>query len=102
MVPIGFYQNYSRVTTPTPSGYHYGDARHSRAPDSGIGYTQDHRTKWANDGWVEPDSYRPTDSQLMGRKGRAGGRLATRPNVDGEVHQTENRWGTPRKRALFG
>ena len=31
----------------------------SRAPDLGMGYTQDHRTQWANDGWVEPDSYRP-------------------------------------------
>ena len=28
--------------------------------------------------------------------------MATRPNVDGEVHRTENQWGTPRKRALFG
>ena len=74
----------------------------SRAPDSGIGYTQDHRTQWANGGLVEPDSYRPTGSQLMGRKRRAGDRLATRPNVDGEVHRTENRLGTPRKRALFG
>ena len=25
----------------------------SRAPDSGIGYTQDHRTRWADDGWVD-------------------------------------------------
>ena len=38
----------------------------------------------------------------MGRKRRAGDRLATRPNLDGEVHRMENRWGTPCKRALFG
>ena len=33
----------------------------SRAPDSGIGYTQDHRTRWADDGWVEPDGWIPPD-----------------------------------------
>ena len=73
----------------------------SRAPDSGISYTQDHRTQWANGDWVEPDPYRPTGSQLMGRRLRAGDWLTTSPNVDGVVHRKENRWGTPRKRALF-
>ena len=28
-----------------------------REPDSGIGYTQDHRTRWTDDGWVEPDPF---------------------------------------------
>ena len=74
----------------------------SRAPDSGIGYSQDHRTQWAGDDWVEQDSCHPTGSQLMGRKHRAGDRLATSPYVDYVVRQRENRWDTPRKRALFG
>ena len=74
----------------------------SRALDSGIGYSQDHRTLWASGDWVEQDSYHPTDSQLMGRKRRAGDRLATSPNVDEVVHRRENRWDTPRKCALFG
>ena len=74
----------------------------ARALDSGIGYTQDHRTRWADDGWVEPDSYHPTESRLMGRKRQAGGRLATRRNVDSAVHRMENQWGIPHKRALFG
>ena len=73
-----------------------------RAPDSGIGYTQDHRTRWSDDGWVEPDSYRLTDSRLMGRKRLAGGRLATRRNVNSVVHRMESQWGIPHKRALFG
>ena len=47
----------------------------SRAPDSGIGYTLDYRTQWANGDWVEPNSYRPTGAHLMGRKRRAGDRL---------------------------
>ena len=38
----------------------------------------------------------------MGRRRRAGDRLATRPNVGGVVHRRENRWGTPSKHALFG
>ena len=49
----------------------------SRAPDSGIGYNQDHRTQWTGDDWVGQDSYHQTGSQMMGRKRRAGDRLAT-------------------------
>ena len=39
----------------------------SRAPDSGIGYSQDYRTKWAGDDQVEQDSYHLTGSQPMVR-----------------------------------
>ena len=74
----------------------------SRAPDSGIGYSQDHRTQWAGDDWVEQDSCHPTASQLMGRKRRGGDRFAPSPYEDEVVRQKENRWDTPRKRALFG
>ena len=38
----------------------------------------------------------------MGRKRRAGDRLATSLYVDDVVRQRENRWDTPRKHALFG
>ena len=76
--------------------------RRTQVPDSGIGYSQDHRTQWASDDWVEQDSYHPTGSQLMGRRRRAGDRLATSPYVDNVVRRRENRWDTPRKRALFG
>ena len=72
----------------------------SRAPDSGIGCSQDHRTQWAGDDRVEQDH--PTGSQLMGWKRRAGGQLATSPYVDDVVRRRENRWDTPHKRALFG
>ena len=74
----------------------------SRAPDSGIGYSQDHRRQWARDNWVEQDSSHPTGSQLMGLKRQAGDRLATSLYADDVVRQRENRWNTPRKRALFG
>ena len=73
----------------------------SRAPDSGIGYSQDHRTQWAGDDWVEQDSCHPKDSQLIGCKRRAGDRFAHSPYEDDVVRQTENLWDTPRKRALF-
>ena len=72
-----------------------------REPDSGIGYTQDHQTRCADDGWVEPDSFAPTNSQPTGRKRRAGGRSAVRRIPDGAVHWRENQWGIPHKRALF-
>ena len=66
-----------------------------REPDSGISYTQDHQTRWADDSWVKPDSFAPTTSQPAGRKRRAGGRSAVRQIPD------DNQWGIPRKRALF-
>ena len=53
-------------------------------------------------GLVEQASCHPMGSQLMGRKRRAGDRFARRPYADDVVCQTENRWDTPRKRALFG
>ena len=39
-----------------------------RAPDSGISYSQDHRTQWAGDDGEEKDSGHPMGSQLMGCK----------------------------------
>ena len=39
-----------------------------REPDSGIGYTQDHRMRWTDEGWVEPDSFTPNTVQPAGRK----------------------------------
>ena len=67
----------------------------------GIDYTQDHQTQWADDGWVEPDSFAPTNSQPTGRKRRAGGQSAVGRIPDGAVHWRENQWGIPHKRALF-
>ena len=67
----------------------------SRAPDSGIRYSQDHRSQWADDDGVEQDSCHPTGSQWMGCKRRAGDRFAPSPYGDDVVHQKENR-------ALFG
>ena len=72
-----------------------------REPASGIGYTQDHRTRWTDDGWVEPDSFGPNTVQLTGRKRRAGGRSAVKRIPDGTVLQRDNQWGIPRKHALF-
>ena len=74
----------------------------SEVPDSGIGHPQDHRTDLNNEVWCEPDTYQPTSSQPIRRKRRAGDRLETRSNVDRRVRREGNRWGTPRKRALFG
>ena len=74
----------------------------SRAPDSGIGYSQDHISQWADDDGVEQDPCHPTDSQLMGRKRRAGDRFAPSSYEEDVVRQTKHRWDTPRKRSLFG
>ena len=72
-----------------------------REPDSGIGYTQDHRMRWTDDGWVEPDSFAPNTVQPTGRKRRAGGRSEIKRIPDGTVLRRDNQWRIPRKRALF-
>ena len=69
----------------------------SEVPDSGIGHTQDNRTGRNNVGWCDQNTYQPTSSQPIGHKRRAGDRL-----VDRGVRREGARWGTPRKRALFG
>ena len=74
----------------------------SRAPDSGIGYSQDHRTQWAGDDWGKRKFSQPTNSQLMGRKRRAGDRFDLSSYKEDVARQTEHQWDTPRKRALFG
>ena len=73
----------------------------SRQPDSGIGYSQDHRMQCAGDDWGKRKPSQPTDSQLVGRRRRAGDRFAGSYEED-VVRQTEHQWDTPRKRALFG
>ena len=70
-----------------------------REPDSGIGYTQDHLTRWTDDGWVE--SFAPNTVQPTGCKRRAGGRSAVKWIPDGTVLRRDNQWGIPRKHALF-
>ena len=79
----------------------WGGQDGKREPDSGISYTQDHRTQWIDDGWVETESFAPNTVQPTGRKCRAGGRSAVKRIPDGTVLRRDNQWGIPRKRALF-
>ena len=65
------------------------------------GYTQDHRTRWTDDSWVEPDAFAQNTVQPTGRKRRTGGRSAVKRISDGTVLRRDNQWGIPRKRALF-
>ena len=62
----------------------------SRASDSGIGYSQDYRSQWADEDGVVQDSCHLTGSQRMGRKRRAG-----------ELFGPSS-YDIPRKRALVG
>ena len=57
--------------------------------------------QWAGDDWEKRKSNQPTVLQLMGRKRRAGDRFAPSSYEEEVVRQTEHRWDTPCKRALF-
>ena len=72
-----------------------------REPDSGLGYTQDYRSRWTHEDYVDPDSASQRTEQPAGCKRRAGGRPAGDwiPEETG-VHR-DSRWDIPRKRALF-
>ena len=64
----------------------WGERDGRRKPDSGLGRTQDYRTRWTDDDWVDPDSFTQKMEQLAGHKRRT---------------HTDSRWDIPRKRALF-
>ena len=87
---------YQRESTQVRRGGRDG----RREPDSGLGYTQDYRTRWAHDEWVDPDSVTQWTEEPAGRKRRAGGRLADQRPAKTVAHR-ESRWDIPRKRALF-
>ena len=74
----------------------------SEVPDSGIGRTQDSRTGRNNVGWCDQHTPQPTSSQPIRRKRRAGDRVVKNSDVGRDVRRERARWGTPRKRALFG
>ena len=66
-----------------------------------MGCTQDYRTRWTQDDWVDPDSFTQRTEQPAGRKRRVGGRPAVDQIPEETVTHRDNRWDTPRKRALF-
>ena len=68
-----------------------------REPDSGLGHTQDYRTRYTDDDWT----FTQRTEQPAGHKRRAGARPAVNhiPEEMG-VHR-DSRWDSPRKRALF-
>ena len=72
-----------------------------RGPDSGLGYTQDYRTRWTHDDWVDPDSFTHQTEQPAGRKRGAGGRPAVDQIPEEMVTHRDSQWDIPRKRALF-
>ena len=72
-----------------------------REPDSGLGRTQDYRTWWTDDDWVDPDSFTQKMEQPAGRKRRAGCPSAVNWIPEETVVHKDSRWDIPRKRALF-
>ena len=58
----------------------------------GLGYTQDYRTRWTQDDWVDPDSFTQQTEQPAGRKSRAGGRPAVDRIREETVTNRDNQW----------
>ena len=79
----------------------WGGRNARREPDSGLGYTQDYRTRWTHDDWVDPDSFTQRTEQPAGRKRRVGGRPAVNRIPEETVAHRDSRWDILRKRALF-
>ena len=68
-----------------------------RELDSGLGHTQDYRTRYTDD---DRTFTQPTE-QPAGRKHRAGGRPAVNRIPEETVVHRDSWWDIPRKRALF-
>ena len=68
-----------------------------REPDSGLGHTQDYRTRYTDDDWT----FTQRTEQPAGRKRRAGGRPAVNHIPEETVVHRDSWWDIPRKRALF-
>ena len=85
----------------SPLKYRWGGRDGIREPDSGLGCTQDHRTRWTGEAWVDPDSFIQKTEQSAGRKRQTGGRLAVKRIPDEMVLRRDIQWDIPRKRAFF-
>ena len=71
------YSDFRSRYRPTPAGVHpsqMGGRDGRREPDSGLGYTQDYRSRWTPEDCVDPDSVTQRTEHLVGRKRRVGGR----------------------------
>ena len=68
-----------------------------REPDSGLGHTQDYRTRYTYDNWT----FTQRTEQPAGHKRRAGGQPAVNRIHEETVVHRDSRWDIPRKRALF-
>ena len=100
-----FYKTRTRVRSryrPTSAGVHPGHTgRTRRELDSGLGYTQDYRSRWTHEDWVDPDSVSQRTEQPAGRKRRVGGRPAGDQIPEETAIHRDSQWDIPRKRALF-
>ena len=72
-----------------------------REPDSGLGYTQDYRSRWTHEDYVEPDSVSQRTEQLAGCKRGVEGRPAGDQIPNETAMHRDSRRDIPRKRALF-
>ena len=95
------YDQDTNLPQPESTQIRWGEHDGRREPDYGLGQTQDYRTRWTDDDWVDPNSFIQRTEQPEGRKRRAGGRPAVNRKSEGMAIYSVSRRDTPRKRALF-
>ena len=66
----------------------------SEAPDSGIGRTQDSKTRRGSVGWCNQSTFQPTIPQPIRRKRRAGGRVVTVSDAGLDVGSEGAMWAS--------
>ena len=72
-----------------------------REPDSGLGYTQDYRSRWTHENCFNPDSVSQRTDQPASHECGAGDRPAGDRIPEETDRHGDSRWDIPRKRALF-
>ena len=72
-----------------------------REPDSGLGYTQDYRSRWTHENCFNPDSVSQRTEQPASHERGAGDRPAGDRIPEETDRHEDSRWDILRKRALF-
>ena len=104
-IPTFFLHNENQSTikiqTYTSGSPPKSDGRTRREPDSGLGYTQDYRSRRTHEDCIDPDSVSQRTEQPAGGNRRVGGQPAGDQIPEETAIHRNSRWDFPRKCTLF-
>ena len=106
MIPTFFFNTTSTIRIQTyingnPPMSDGADRMEECEPDSGLGYTQDYRSRWTHKNFFHLDSVSQRTEQPASHEWGAGHRPAGDRIPEETDRHGDSRWDIPRKRVLF-